>query len=170
MAQLLVGLLVPASHQNYIHANLLLGGAIEAGASQASQHMGGLKTAHMTKTPPRAILYGQLIGSVVGSLIATLVYMIYTSAKQFPSKEFDIPDAHLWLVTAKLISQQGLPSQALGFAIGAFFLGAAFSILRIVGANRRWRDAIPSGVALGIGNYSHFHPRCYATLDIVLFY
>ncbi|KAL9611677.1 MAG: hypothetical protein Q9167_003706 [Letrouitia subvulpina] len=122
VAQLLVGLIVPASNQNYIHANLLLGGNLEAGASQASQHMGGLKIAYMTKTAPRAILYGQLIGLIVGSLIATFVYMIYTSAKQFPSREFDIPDAHLWLVTAKLIAQQGLPLQVLEFAIGAFFL------------------------------------------------
>lgn len=36
-----MGLLVPASNPDYMSANLLLGGVVEAGASQASQQMGG---------------------------------------------------------------------------------------------------------------------------------
>lgn len=63
--------LLPSSSPKFISANLLLGGAVEAGASQASQHMGGLKTAYMTKTAPRAILFGQMVGSFAGTVIAT---------------------------------------------------------------------------------------------------
>jgi uncharacterized oligopeptide transporter (OPT) family protein len=146
-----MGLLVPASSPNYISANLLLGGVVEAGASQASQQMGGLKTAYMTKTAPRAIYYSQIIGSFAGSLIATLVYKIYTSVKKIPSQEFGIPEAHMWLVAARLIYQQGLPPGVMSFAIGAFAIGAALGVLRILGSNRWWRDLAPSGVAIAIG-------------------
>lgn len=118
--------------------------------------MGGLKTAYMTKTAPRAIFYSQLIGSFAGTLVATFVYRIYTSTKKLPSDEFGMPDAHLWLVAARLIYQQGLPPRAFDFAIGAFVLGAAFSILRILGTKRWWRDLVPSGVALAIGKHIIF--------------
>ena len=148
---MIIGLLVPASNPNYISANLLLGGVVGAGASQALQQMCGLKTAYMTKTAPRAIYYSQMIGSFAGTLIATLVYKIYTSVKKIPSEEFGIPDAHMWLVAARLIYQRGLPPRALDFTVGAFVIGAAFSILRILGSNRWWRDLVPSSVAMAIG-------------------
>jgi uncharacterized oligopeptide transporter (OPT) family protein len=67
--------------------------------------MGGLKTAYMTKTAPRAIYYSQMIGSFAGTLIATVVYKIYTFVKKISSEEFGIPDAHLWLVAARFIYQ-----------------------------------------------------------------
>lgn len=113
--------------------------------------MGGLKTAYMTRTAPRAVFYGQLLGSFAGTLIATFVYKLYTYAKRIPSQEFGVPDAHLWLVAAKLIYQQGLPPWALSFATGAFAIGAAFSILKILGENSWWRDLVPSAVAMAIG-------------------
>lgn len=152
MAQFIIGILVPVTNSNHIIANLLLGGVVEAGASQASQQMGGLKTSYMTRTAPRAIYFGQMVGSLAGTLIATLVYRMYASVKQIPGKEFGIPDAHLWLIAAKLIYQQGLAPWALKFAIGAFVIGAVFSILRILGSNRWWRSFVPSGVAIAIGN------------------
>lgn len=105
----------------------------------------------MTKTPPRATYLSQIVGSLAGTLIASLDYRIYTSVKQIPSEEFGMPDAHLWLVAAKLIYQQGLAPRALDFAIGAFVIGAAFSILRILGSNRWWQSFVPSGVAIAIG-------------------
>ena len=153
VAQFIIGLSVPTSYPNYIFANLLLSGAVETGASQASQQMGGLKTAYMTKTAPRTIFYGQMIGSLAGTIIATLVYRIYTSVKTIPSDEFGVPDAHLWLVAAKLIYQQGLPPRALDFATGAFFIGAAFSMLRILASNRWWQYLVPSSIAMAIGEY-----------------
>ncbi|KAF2788846.1 hypothetical protein K505DRAFT_341750 [Melanomma pulvis-pyrius CBS 109.77] len=113
VAQLIIGLLVPSSRSGYMSANLLLGGLVEAGASQASQHMGGQKTAYVTETAPRAVFYGQMI-------------------------EFGVPDAHVWLVAARLIHQQGLPDRDLEFSIGAFVMGAGLSLLRIV-ARRYWR-------------------------------
>ena len=100
---------------------------VEAGASQ---QIGDLKTAYMTRTAPRNIFYSQIIGSFAGTLIATLVYKIYTSVKKIPNEEFGIPEAHMWLVAARLVYQQGLlPARALDFAIGAFLIGAVLSIL-----------------------------------------
>lgn len=124
---------------------------MEAGASQASQQMGGLKTAYMTRTPAVAIYYGQMIGSFFGILMATLVYRIYTGLQRIPSNELSIPDAHLWLVAARLIYQQGLPPRALTFALWAFLFGATFSVIRIIGSNRWWRAYVPSGIAMAIG-------------------
>jgi uncharacterized oligopeptide transporter (OPT) family protein len=151
MAQFIIGSLVVGSSAKSISANLLLAGAVESGSSQAAQQMGNLKTAHLTRTAPRAILFGHLIGSFVGTVIATLVYKIYTCVKQLPSNEFGIPDAHMWLIAARFFYQQGLPERAMGFAIGAFVLGAVFSTLRILGSNRWWRDLVPSGIAMAIG-------------------
>jgi len=151
ISQLIIALLVPASRSKYMSANLLLGGFVESGASQAAQHMGGQKTAYMTETAPRAVFYGQIIGSFVGTLIATLAYRLYTSVQTFPSKEFDIPDAHMWLVAARFIHQQGLPPRALDFSIAAFVIGAGLSVLRIMGQRYWWRKFIPSGVAMAIG-------------------
>ena len=156
-AQCIIGLLVPASNSNHIFANLILSNVVEAGASQASQQIGGLKTAYMTRTAPRAIFYSQMIGSFAGAVIATLVYKIYTSVKTIPNEEFGIPEAHMWLVAARLIYQQGLPTRALDFAIGAFLIGAVFSILRILGSNHWWRGFVPSSVAIAIGKKVHFH-------------
>lgn len=155
VAQLILGLIVPASNSNHIAANLLLGGVVEAGASQASQQMGGLKTAYITQTPPRVVFFSQIIGSLVGTVIATGVYRIYTSVKTIPSEELDIPEAGLWLVAARVIYQQGLPPRALAFATAAFMVGAALSSLRALGSNRWWKDLVPSGIAMALGKKHH---------------
>lgn len=151
VAQLVVGLLVPNSRPEYMSANLLLGGLVESGASQASQHMGGQRTAYMTETAPRAVFYGQMIGTFIGTLVATLAYRVYTTAREFPSKEFEVPDAHVWLVAARLIHQQGLPDKAMEFTIVAFVVGAGLSALRILGRPYWWAILVPSGVAMAIG-------------------
>jgi uncharacterized oligopeptide transporter (OPT) family protein len=149
----MIALLVPASSANYISTNLLLAGAVESGSSQAASQMGYLKTAYITNTAPRAIFYGHIIGSFIGTVIATFVYRAYTDIKEIPSKEFGIPDAHMWLVAARFFYQQGLPQKVMGFAIVAFVMGAVFSTLRILGTNRWWRDWVPSGIAMAIGKH-----------------
>lgn len=151
LAQLVITLMVPSTSPKYTSANLLLGGAIESGASQSSQQMGGYRTAHMTKTPPRAVFYAQLVGSYVGALVSTALYRLYTSVKTIPSQEFNVPDAQFYLITSRFIRQQDLPPRASTFALGAFVLGALFSTVKIVGSKRWWRDFIPSGIALAIG-------------------
>jgi len=96
--------------------------------------MGGQRTAYMTGAVRRAVFYGQMIGSSVGilatTLATTLACRVYTSAQGFPDKEFDIPDAHVWLVAARFIHQQGLTYKALALNVAVFALGAACSTLR----------------------------------------
>lgn len=152
VAQLVIGLLVPQSSAKYTSANLLLGGAVESGASQAAQQMGGLKTAYLTQTAPRAVFYGQMIGSFAGALLATLLYRAYTAVKTLPSAEFGMPDAYLYIVVSRLLRQQsGMPPDVLGFFVAAAVLGAAFGTIRILASRRWWRDLVPSGTAMGIG-------------------
>ncbi|KAL6830020.1 OPT oligopeptide transporter domain-containing protein [Trichoderma camerunense] len=153
LAQLAITLVVPPYSQKYTSANLLLGGAIESGAAQAAQQMGGFKTAYMTRTPPKAVLYAEMAGSYIGVLMAVVLYKMYTSAKVVPGEAFGVPDAHLYIVASRLIRQQGLPSMAMSFASAAFLLGAAFGTLRIIADKQWWRNLIPSGVAMAIGMY-----------------
>ncbi|KAK7912198.1 hypothetical protein PG985_014679 [Apiospora marii] len=153
LAQFLIGLIIPASSMAHISANLLLGGAVEAASSQASQHMGGLKTAHMTKTAPRIVFYCQIIGSFVGTIVATTIYRLYTSVNAIPSRDLGIPDAHVWLVAVKLMYQQGLPPMAFAFSSASFALGASFGVVRIVANSYWWGDYAPSGVAIAVGKH-----------------
>ncbi|KAF5683075.1 oligopeptide transporter [Fusarium denticulatum] len=128
-------------------------GAGLAIASQASQHMGGLRTAYMTNTAPRVIVYAQMLGSYAGSFLSVSLYKIYTSINKIPSQDFGIPDARLYIVTVQMIRQQGLPPQAMGFAWVAFIIGAVCGGARIVGKDHWWRCLIPSGVAMAVGMY-----------------
>lgn len=113
--------------------------------------MGGLKTAHMTRTPPRAIFFGQMIGTFIGAIVVTIAYRTYTTVQTIPSQEFELPDGQLWLFAARPFHHEGLPTGALEFAAVAFFIGSSFSILRILGSDRWWSPFVPSSVAVAIG-------------------
>ncbi|KAF2810564.1 uncharacterized protein BDZ99DRAFT_386590, partial [Mytilinidion resinicola] len=152
-AQCILRLFIPPSVSGHIMYNIAMGGVVEAGAWQASQHMAWSKTAHMTRTPPRAVFYGQVIGSLSGAIVATLLYRLYTSAKNFPGDEYAIPDGHMWLITAKLIYKRGLPPQVFNFALATTLVGAISGILRIVGEDTWRQDFIPSGIAVTVGMY-----------------
>ncbi|KAG5802105.1 hypothetical protein H9Q74_013381 [Fusarium xylarioides] len=106
LSQFINALVMPMSSPIFTSTNLLMSGATESGASQASQHMGGLRTAYMTNTPPRVILFAQMLGSYVGSFVAVSLYKIYTSINRIPSQDFGIPDARLYIVTVQMIRQQ----------------------------------------------------------------
>ncbi|KAH6982281.1 OPT oligopeptide transporter protein-domain-containing protein [Ilyonectria sp. MPI-CAGE-AT-0026] len=105
IAQLIASLVVPSSSAQYMPASLLFGGVVKAGASQAVQRMGGLKTAYITHPPPIAVFWGQMVGSSAGDLIATFLHRAYTSVKELPSDEFGIPDGYLYLGTARFLRQ-----------------------------------------------------------------
>jgi uncharacterized oligopeptide transporter (OPT) family protein len=96
----MIALVIQSSGQKYTSTNLLLGGAVESSASQASQHMGGLKTAYMTNTALKGSTFGQMIGLYVGALIATVLYKLYSSSGKIPSEDITVPDAHLYVVAS----------------------------------------------------------------------
>ncbi|KID60289.1 uncharacterized protein G6M90_00g080120 [Metarhizium brunneum] len=150
-AQFAIARLFSFSGPKFTSANLLLGGAIESGASQAAQQMGNLKIASITQIAPRAVIFAQMIGSYVGAFIAIFFYKIYSSLDKIPSEEFSIPDAHLYITTSRFIRWQGLPPGLTGFLMGSFALGAVFSVLRILSLKHWWRCLVPSGIAIAIG-------------------
>ncbi|KAF4488016.1 oligopeptide transporter [Fusarium agapanthi] len=153
LSQIINALVMPTSSPMFTSTNLLMSGATESVASQASQHMGGLRTAYMTNTAPRVVLHAQMLGSYVGSVVAVSLYTIYTSINKIPSQDFGIPDARLYIVTIQMIRQQGLPPKAMEFAWVAFIIGAICGGLRIVGKDHWWRCLVPSGVAMAVGMY-----------------
>ncbi|KAK0652760.1 OPT oligopeptide transporter protein-domain-containing protein, partial [Cercophora newfieldiana] len=149
--QALYGAIIPSSHPHNIIINLAMAGVVEAGAWQASQQMGDLKTAHLTRTPPRAIYFGQMLGSFAGCFVATIIYKLYSTVKTIPSDEFPVPDAHIWLAGAQLMYGKGLPPGTFGFALAASVLSFCFGTLKILGAGTQWQALVPSGIALAIG-------------------
>jgi uncharacterized oligopeptide transporter (OPT) family protein len=151
LAQLAITVVVPSSSLKYTSANILLGGTIESGAAQAAQEMSGFKTAYMTRTPPRIVLYSGIIGTYTGVVFAAVLYKVYASVKVIPSDEFGVPDAHLYIMASRFIRQQGLPPKAMSSAILSFLIGGAFSTVRILACKRWWRSLVPSGVAMAIG-------------------
>jgi uncharacterized oligopeptide transporter (OPT) family protein len=64
--------------------------------------MGGLKTAYMANTAPRAVLFGQMIGSYVGTLIVTVLYKLYSSSGKIPSEDITVSmrTYTLWLLAS----------------------------------------------------------------------
>ncbi|KAI3342591.1 OPT oligopeptide transporter protein-domain-containing protein [Ustulina deusta] len=133
--------------------------------------MGGLKTAFMTRTAPRAVLYAQMIGSVCGALISTVVYRIYTSVKTIPSKELGVPEAYLWLASARINQRRGLPSKVWPFMAVAFFSGALMSLIRLRFASHRCKEYIPSSIAMAVGMYispAISLPRAIGSLILVI--
>ncbi|KAF2238373.1 OPT superfamily oligopeptide transporter [Viridothelium virens] len=153
ISQLILRPLITAQSASHVIYNIAIGGVVEAGAWQASQQMALLKTAYMTKTPPRAIFYGHIIGSLSGAIVSIFVYRLYTSVEKIPSDKFTVPDGHMWLITARLIYQRGLPPMAFAFAIGTIVTGILLGVLRIIGRNQSWQHLVPSGIALALGMY-----------------
>lgn len=131
--------------------NLLVAGIAEGGIYQASDVIEHLKTGHLVGASPKDLFYGQVIGSVLGALLCSCVYKLFTSAYIVPSEQFNIPQARLWLVSARLAYGRGLPPGALAFAVAGFVIAACTACVRMFGAKKSWVEYIPSGTAIGIG-------------------
>jgi uncharacterized oligopeptide transporter (OPT) family protein len=134
-----------------------MGGVAEASGWQAALLMGWLKTAHMTRTPPIAIFYGHILGSLSGAAVATVLYRIYATDDNILGGEFAVPDGHMWLLATKLLYQTGLPPKVLEFTLGAIAIGAIWGILRICGEGRRWQKLVPFGIAAALGKVTGYH-------------
>ena len=109
------------------------------------------KTGHLVGASPKALFYGQVIGSTVGAVLASCVYKLYTLVYKIPNQQFRVPQAQLWLATANLIYGKGFPEGVLPFVVAAFVLSVLSAVSRIALADWRWRDYIPGGIAVGIG-------------------
>jgi uncharacterized oligopeptide transporter (OPT) family protein len=151
VSQFLFALVIPRSNPNAIIISLLVGGIAEGGIYQSSDVMQHFKTGHLVGASPKDLFYGQVIGSSAGAVLASCVYRLYTLVYAIPNEQFRVPQAQLWLATANLIYGRGLPEGVLPFVVVAFALSVLSAISRIALDSWRWRDQIPSGIAVGIG-------------------
>ena len=116
--------------------------------------MQDLKTGHLIGAAPKAQFYGQLIGSLVGAVASAGVYKLYTNVYPVPSKLFQVPAAYVWLLTARLVTGQGLPEMAWQYALIFGCIWVALTVVRIWGKERMWQAYIPGGVAVAAGMYN----------------
>lgn len=158
MSQFLFALVIPKSNPNAIIISLLVGGIAEGGIYQSSDVMQHFKTGHLVGASPKALFYGQIIGSSVGAVLASCVYKLYTSVYTIPNEQFRVPQAQLWLAMTNLIYGRGLPEGVWPFVVVAFALSVSSAVSKIALAGWYWRDYIPGGVAVGIGLQFYVRP------------
>ncbi|EFQ97842.1 oligonucleotide transporter [Nannizzia gypsea CBS 118893] len=168
LTQLIFAVVTPASRhtrRSAIVANLLAGAVSESGALQAGDMMQDLKTGHLLGASPKAQFYGQAIGSIVGAIISVGVYKLYINVYPVPGPMFQVPTAHVWIFTARLVTGQGLPEMAWPAAGIACVIFTITTILRIVGTVSGpagsngttfapWRAWVPGGIAVAVGMYN----------------
>lgn len=154
LAQLFFAFIIPQSNKSSVLINLIAGAISEAGALQAGDLMQDLKTGHLLGASPKAQFFGQLIGASCGAVFSVFVYQLYTSTYEIPGKLFQVPTAYVWILTARLVTGQGLPDMAKEWAIGAAVLFALITIVRSVSQGKRWRPLLPGGIAVAVGMYN----------------
>lgn len=154
LAQLFFAFIIPQSNRSSVLINLIAGAISEAGALQAGDLMQDLKTGHLLGASPKAQFFGQLIGASCGAVFSVFVYQLYTSTYEIPGKLFQVPTAYVWILTARLVTGQGLPDMAKEWATGAAVLFAFITIVRAVSQGARWRPLFPGGIAVAVGMYN----------------
>jgi OPT family oligopeptide transporter len=160
IAQLVFALIVRTSDPNALIINLLAGSISESGAQQASDIMQDFKTARLVNASATAQFQGHIIGSIFGAIISPIVYRTFTSLCTIPSQLFQIPSAHLWLFTARLLRGDGLPDMVpqMGSLFALVFI--SLKVLKVYLTSQpsrqaqQWAKYIPSGVAVAIGIYA----------------
>lgn len=168
LTQVIFSVATPAgqfSRRTALVTNLLAGAVSESGALQAGDMMQDLKTGHLLGASPKAQFYGQMIGSLIGAVLSTAVYKMYVNVYEVPGPMFQTPTAYTWVMTARLVTGQGLPPMAWQASIFAGIAFIAITILRIVGASpianngqhgitAPWRAWIPGGIAVAVGMFN----------------
>lgn len=168
LTQVIFSLATPSSHfsrRTALVTNLLAGAVSESGALQAGDMMQDLKTGHILGASPKAQYYGQIIGSLIGAVLSTAVYKMYVSVYEVPGPIFQTPTAYTWIMTARLVTGQGLPPMAWQASVIAGVAFVAITILRIYAASpiansgqhpmtAPWRAWIPGGIAVAVGMFN----------------
>lgn len=158
LSQLIFAFVVPSNHPSKILINLIAGGIAEAGAQQAGDLMQDLKTGHLMGASPTAQFVAQMIGTVYSVFLSSIMYRVYDTVYEIPSKMFRIPTAVIWIDCARLVTGEGLPPRSWAFAMS---LGAIFGFISLL-KNLVPKTSslygrlvyLPSGVAVGIGIYN----------------
>ncbi|EKD14645.1 OPT oligopeptide transporter [Drepanopeziza brunnea f. sp. 'multigermtubi' MB_m1] len=154
LAQLFFALIIPQSNKNSVLVNLIAGAVSEAGALQAGDLMQDLKTGHLVGAAPNAQFWGQIVGSSVGAVVSALIYKLYTNVYEVPGDLFQVPTGYVWIFTARLVTGKGLPYMAAQWSFGAAVIFTVITVVRVVGAGKKWHPYIPGGIAVAVGMYN----------------
>lgn len=158
LSQMIFALVIPSSHPSKILINLVAGGIAEAGAQQAGDLMQDLKTGHLLGASPKAQFVAQLIGTLFSVTLSSIMYKLYNSVYEIPSRLFRIPTAIIWIDCSRLVTGEGLPPRAFEFSILFGVVFAVISLLKntITPRSRfhKYLVYLPNGVAVGIGIYN----------------
>lgn len=158
LSQLIFAAIVPRDHPARILINLVAGGIAEAGAQQAGDLMQDLKTGYLVGASPKAQFVAQLVGTVYSVFLSSIIYKVYNSVYEIPSKTFRIPTAVVWIDCSRLVTGEGLPPRALEFCV---LFGVIFGVISIIkntvlkkSKYHKYLVFLPNGIAVGIGIYN----------------
>ncbi|OBA22496.1 OPT superfamily oligopeptide transporter [Metschnikowia bicuspidata var. bicuspidata NRRL YB-4993] len=158
LSQLIFAAIIPHNHPAKILINLIAGGIAEAGAQQAGDLMQDLKTGFLIGASPKAQFVAQLVGTVYSVFFSSVMYKVYNSVYEIPSKTFRIPTAVVWIDCSRLVTGEGLPPHAFEFCV---LFGVVFGVISLLkntlprsSRYHRYMVYLPNGVAVGIGIYN----------------
>lgn len=158
LSQLIFAIIIPSSHPSKILINLMAGGIAEAGAQQAGDLMQDLKAGHLVGASPRAQFVAQCIGTIYSIFLSSIMYKVYNSVYEIPSKMFRIPTAVIWIDCARLVTGEGLPEKvwifSIIFGIIFGFISLFKNTIPVTSKYHKYLLYMPSGVAVGIGIYN----------------
>lgn len=148
VTQLVFGPLAPGQ----VATNLLAGGVTGAGASQAADMLGDLKTGHLLGASPRKQFLAQLVGVAAGVLVCVPIFLLVTDGgRKIGSDDLPGVSAQAWKATAEVLARglTAVPESARWGALVGLLFGASVPLLRrFVPRTARY---LPSAMAVGIG-------------------
>eukprot|EP00743_Colponemidia_sp_Colp-15_P000735 GILK01000814.1.p1 GENE.GILK01000814.1~~GILK01000814.1.p1 ORF type:complete len:704 (-),score=116.86 GILK01000814.1:122-1960(-) len=154
-----------------VRVNIVAAAMAAAGACQAADMMGDLKTGHILKAAPRAQFIAQIFGVAAGIVMAVPAWMLFSSAYEIPGTEFNAPSARMMNAVAELLKDGlgNLPPHCIDFAVGAFFLTWAINLAtKFLPAHiTKW---IPSCMAVGIAMMVTIDYSIIMFLGALMFY
>lgn len=133
-------------------ATLALGALSIAVIDQALDLVRDLKTAHLLRASPKAMVAAQAIGASVSILTSAVAYAVYVRNVDLPSAELPavIAKSYRGLAFAFAGGVDALPRHCLALSVACGALAVAFDAARDALPERR-RDWCPSGIAFGVG-------------------
>lgn len=147
VTQLVFGGVAPGQ----VGTNLMAGAVTAAGASQAADMMGDLKTGHLLGASPKKQFLAQLVGIAAGILVVVPIYLLVTkNGIGEANKDLPAPSAQAWKATAELVAVgfDALPPYALWGVVAGLLFGVAVPLLkRFVPTAEPY---LPSAMAFGI--------------------
>jgi uncharacterized oligopeptide transporter (OPT) family protein len=139
--------------------NLMCANIAASVCSQSVDMVGDLKTAYLTKTSPKAMFWGQMVGSVFAVGVAIPLFLLYTAAypcvldpTMADGCPFKVPAVVAWENVCKILTGDGtVPRESMILTIVCCILGIANVIVRVKVIPASWRPYWINLNAVGLG-------------------